>query len=144
MRKLSILFVLALMLAGVPAQAQKKSRIQPIPPPVKNILSVQDQDGGGYILFDITTGDFKCNMCEYGYAFGGTGQVKVDGSNICLNAVTDSYQVFVEVNVWDSQGKAVMEIFSSPNAQLGNEPIQEFWTDLNIRNNSLDCVTKTP
>ena len=59
MRKLSILFVLALMLAGVSAQAQKKNRIQPIPPPVKNILSVQDQDGGGYILFDITTGDFK-------------------------------------------------------------------------------------
>src|SRR5205085_10577939 len=109
MRKLSILFVLALMLAGVPAQAQKKSRIQPIPPPVKNILSVQDQDGGGYILFDITTANFKCNMCESSYEFGGTGQVKVDGFNICLTAVTDSYKVFVEVNAWDSKGKAVID-----------------------------------
>ena len=144
MRKLSILFVLALMLAGVSVQAQKKSRIQPIPPPVKNLLSVQDQDGGGYILFDMTTGNFKCNMCEYGIALGGTGNVKVDGFNVYLSAVTDNYQIFVVVNVWDCQGKAVITVFPSPNAQLDTEPIQEFWTDLNTKNNALDCVAKQP
>src|SRR3954453_12954766 len=93
MKKLSILFTLVVMLAGVSVEAQKKRPIPPIPPPVKNVLSVQDQDGGGYILFDITTGDFKCNMCEYGIAWGGTGAVKVDGFNVFLSAVTDSYQV---------------------------------------------------
>jgi len=137
MRKISILFALAVMLAGASVQAQK---IQPAPPPVKGIYSVQDQGGGGYIWFNVVTGEFSCNMCEYGFAFDGKGEVKVDGFNVYLGAVTDSYQIFVSVNVWDRQGKAVMEIFQLPNGKADIEPIQEFWTDLNINDNPLACV----
>jgi hypothetical protein len=142
MEKLSLLFTLVLFLGIVPILGQQKSRIQPIGPPVKQMLSVEDQTGDGYILFDITTGNFKCSMCEYGYDFSGTGQVKIDGFNVYLSAVSDSYQLFVSLNVWDKQGKAVMEIFQSPNGQLDIPPIQEFWTDLNISDNSLLCVKK--
>jgi hypothetical protein len=136
MKKLSILFALVIMLAGASVQAQK---IQPAPPPVSKILSVQDQDGSGYIWFNVVTGEFTCNMCEYGYTFSGKGEVKVDGFNVYLAAVTDSYQIFVSLNMWDSQGKAVMEMFQSPQDKADLVPIQEFWTDLNIRNNSLQC-----
>jgi hypothetical protein len=125
------------MFAGVSVQAQKKG-IRPIGPPVKMVYSVQDQGGGGFLLFDLASGEFKCRMCEYGYAFSGIGEVKVDGFNVYLSAVTDSYQIFVSINVWERQGKAVMGLYKDPG---GNdiEPIQEFWTDLNMDDNSLDC-----
>jgi hypothetical protein len=126
------------MLAGVSVQAQKKG-IRPIGPPVKKVYSVQDRDGSGFMLFDLASGEFKCNMCEYGYAFSGTGQVKVDGFNVYLSAVTDSYNIFVSINVWERQGKAVMELFQDPGGVVAIEPIREFWTDLNMDDNSLDC-----
>ena len=137
MKKLSILFALAVMLAGASVQAQK---IQPVPPPAKKIYSVQDQDGSGYIWFNVVTGEFACNMCEYGFTFEGKGEVKVDGFNVYFGTLTDSYQMFVSVNVWDRQGKAVIEVFQSPGGRADIEPIQEFWTDLNISNNSMTCV----
>jgi hypothetical protein len=138
MQKLSILFTLIVMLAGVSVEAQKKG-ISPVAPPVKKVYSVQAQDGGGFLIFDLVSGEFKCNMCEYGYAFGGTGQVKVDGFNVYLSSVTDSYQIFVSINVWDRQGKAVIELFKAPGANYDIQPIQEFWTDVNMDDNSLDC-----
>jgi hypothetical protein len=141
MRKLSILLTMMVMLASASAQAQKKG-IRPIGPPVNKVYSVQDQEGGGFMIFDLVSGEFKCNMCEYGYAFSGKGEVKVDGFNVYLSAVTDSYHIFVSVNIWDRQGKAVMELFKDPGGVADIQPIQEFWTDLNMDDNSLDCFMK--
>ena len=140
MKKIIIGLAIIVFVAGVSVQAQKKSRIQPPPPPTKKLLSVQDETGGGFIVFDMVTGDFKCNMCEYKLAFGGKGDVKVDGFNVYLSAVTDSYQIFVSLNMWDRQGKAVMQVFQTPGSQIDIDPIQEFWTDLNCDDNSLTCV----
>ena len=141
MKKTTLLLAIIVLLAGVSVQAQRVNRIKPIAPEPK-LLSVQDQDGDGYILFDIVTGEFKCNLCEYKTGFSGTGQVKVDGFNVYLTAVTDSYRMFVSLNMWDRTGKAVMEVFT--NNQTDLEPIQEFWEDLSIDNNSLNCVKLQP
>ena len=141
MKKTTLLLAIIVLLAGVTVQAQKGNRIKPFNPPVPKLLSVQDQTGGGFITFDIVTGEFKCNMCEYKLGFSGTGQVKVDGFNVYLTAVTDSYQMFVTVNMWDRSGKAVMEVFDN---RTDLPPIQEFWTDLSIDDNSLNCVTIQP
>jgi len=138
MRKLSILLTMIVMLASASVQAQKKG-IRPIGPPVSKVYSVQDQDGDGFFIFDLVSGEFKCNMCEYGYYFSGTGQVKVDGFNVYFSAVTDSYQMFVSLNVWERQGKAVMEVFKDPGTGYDIVPFKEFWTDLNMDDNSLDC-----
>jgi hypothetical protein len=129
------------MLAGVSAQAQKKG-LPPVIQPVSKILSVQDQDGGGYMWFNMLSGEFKCNMCEYGYVINGKGEVKVDGFNVYLTAVTDEYQIFISVNIWERQGKAVMEVFQLPNVKTDPQPIQEFWSDSNIDNNKLVCFSK--
>jgi len=129
------------MLVGVSAQAQRKNPPPGIQPLIK-ILSVQDQEGGGYIWFNIVTGEFTCNMCEYGYVIKGTGQVKIDGFNVYMGAVTDEYQMFVSIDVWDRQGKAVIELFRMPDPKT--EPIREFWTDLNINDNKLVCFSLNP
>jgi len=150
MRKISLLFAIIVLLAGVSAQAQKKNGPAPIGPPVRNQVSVQDQDGGGFMVFDLSTGDFKCNMCEYNYAFGGTAQVKIDGFNVYLSAVTPEYQMFVSVNMWERQGKAFMTVFATPPTigpvdTTGNlDGFKEFWTDLNIDNNTLNCAAIQP
>lgn len=151
MKKISLLFAVIVLLAGVSVQAQKRrSGPQPIGPPITQSLSVQDQEGGGFIVFDLSTGDFKCNMCEYKYAFGGTGKVQIDGFNVSLSAVTDTCQVFVTVNMWDRQGKAVVTVSETPgigtpaNTQGTTGGFQEFWTDVNIDNNMLNCATIQP
>ena len=143
MRKLSIIFTLIVMLVGVSAQAQRKSP-SPVIQPVAKILSVQDQEGGGYIWFNIVTGEFTCNMCEYGYVISGIGQVKIDGFNVYMGAVTDDYQMFISLNVWDKQGKAVIELFKFPDEKTNVRPIQEYWTDLDINDNKLACSSLTP
>lgn len=149
MRKISLLFAIIVLLAGVSVQAQKKRGPTPIGPPAPKFLTVQDQDGGGFIVFDLSTGEFKCNMCEYKYAFSGPGDVKINGFDVSLSAVTDKYQVFVTVNMWDRVAKAVMYVPSSSDTGLavdmnGGEGIQEFWTDLNIDNNTLNCASIQP
>ena len=138
MRKLSIFLTMIVMLVGVSVEAQKK-KVRPIGPPVKKVYSVQDQESGGFFIFDLASGEFKCNMCEYGYAFSGIGEVKIDGFNVYFSAITDSYQMFVSVNIWDRQGKAVMELYKDPSTGFDIKPVQEFWTDLNMDDNSLDC-----
>ena len=142
------MFAIIVLLTGVSVQAQKRSRApQPIGPPIPQSLSVQDQDGDGFIVFDLSTGDFKCNMCEYNYAFGGTAQVKIDGFNVYLSAVTPEYQMFVSVNMWDRQGKATMIVFgagTSVDAASSTDAFKEFWTDVNIDNNTLNCALLQP
>jgi len=142
MRRINLVLAIVVLVAGVSVQAQTKNKLRPQPtePPVPKLLSVQDQTGGGFIKFDIVSGDFKCNLCEYGFVFGGTGQVKVDGFNVSLSAVTDTFRIFVSLNMWDRQGKAVIEVFQSDHMQNDLGPIQEFWADLNINDNSLACV----
>lgn len=144
MKRISLLLAFIALVGGVSVQAQKKNRIKPIGPPVKQLLTVQDETGDGFITFNLVSGEFNCNMCEYKYAFSGAGQVKVDGFNVYLTAVTDSYQIFVSLNLWDRQAKAVMEIFQSPEGKFDIEPIREFWTDLNIDNNSMKCAALQP
>lgn len=144
MRKISLLFSIIVLLAGVSVQAQKKGGPQPIGPPVRKQLSVQDPDGGGFIVFDLSTGDFKCYMCEYKYALSGKGQVKVDGFNVYLSAETDSYEIYATVDMWARQGKALMVVYKSPNDTSDIDPFKEFWTDVNIDNNTLNCAAIQP
>jgi len=144
MRKISFLLAIIVLVAGVSAQAQKKNGVRPIvPPPTTTMLCVEDQDGGGFIVFDIASGDFKCSMCEYNYSFGGTGSVKVDGLNAYLTAVSDKYQIFVTVNMWERQGKALMVVLESPDGKSNIDAFKEFWTDVNIDNNKLTFASIT-
>jgi hypothetical protein len=145
MRKIGFVLALIVLLMGVSVQAQKRNKgIQPITPPVKSVVSVQDQDGEGFLSFDLVTGAFTCQMCEYKYTYTGVGQVKIDGFNVYLTAISDSYQIFVTVDVWTREGKAVMEMFKAPDEKFEIVPFKEFFTDLNIDNNSLSCFKLQP
>jgi len=52
--------------------------------------------------------------------------------------------MFVSLNMWDRQGKAIMEMYKSPEGTTDIESIREFWEDLNIDNNSMTCAEIQP
>lgn len=142
MRRIILLCAMAIMVTGLSAQAQKKhTRPQDrLPPFVVQDVSMQDDSGGGYFIFNPATGAFKCILCEYGYALSGVGGVKVDGCNIYFSAVTDSYKMFVSVNVCDQQGKAAIEILRLPDSKFDIEPVLENWADSNMRDDTMECA----
>lgn len=142
MRKISLVITVVVLLAGVSVQAQKKHRsIQPIAPPVEvQNVCVQDDDGDGFFIFNPLTGAFKCYMCEYNFVWSGVGGVKVDGCNVYFSAVTDSYRMFLSVNVCEQQGKAALEILKLPGSDYDIEPMVENWTDTNMRDDTMECT----
>jgi len=52
--------------------------------------------------------------------------------------------IFVTVNMWDRQAKAMMEVYAAVDPTTDGGGIREFWTDVNIDNNSLNCSSFQP
>jgi hypothetical protein len=142
MRRTSLVLAIIVMLTGVSVQAQKKSAQGRIAPPViqpQNVI-IQDDSGGGFLLFDPASGAYKSNLCEYGYAFSGTGQVKVDGCNVYFSDLQPGYRIFASLNMCDHQAKCAIEVFELPNLGFDIQPIQESWTDSDMLNNTPECI----
>ncbi len=141
MRRTSLVLAIMVMLAGVSVQAQKKSAQGRIAPPViqpQNMI-IQDDSGGGFLLFDPASGAYKSNLCEFGYAFSGRGQVKVDGCNVYFSDIQPGYRIFASLNMCDHQAKCAFEVFELPNLGFDIQPILEYWTDTDMRNNTTEC-----
>jgi len=142
MKRISLIFAIAVLLVGIPVQAQKKNRpiIQP-PPGIRPAgVLIQGDTGEGYMTFDLRTGAFVCNLCEYNYVLKGQGEVKIDGGNIYFSVVGDDYNVFASVNLFDHQGKCVVEVFSTPGGVVDAQPITEYLVDSDMLNSKPDCA----
>jgi hypothetical protein len=57
-----------------------------------------------------------------------------------FSAITPGYYIFVSTNVWDKQGKAVVDVFEDPTGTGAIKPFQEHWTDLNMDDNQMTCA----
>jgi hypothetical protein len=140
MRKLGLALAIITLLAGVSVQAQRNS-VKPIqPPPVDfpNII-IQDDNGGGYFVFDPLSGDYKCNLCEYGIELSGSGEVKIDGCNIYFTSFDNGYRIFGSANICEQQAKCAIEAFKSPKFGFNIDPIREYWSDTNMKDNTTEC-----
>lgn len=144
MRKIGLLLALIVMLAGVSVQAQKKSpkpRMTP-PTPEMTLIVIQDDNGAGYFAFDPVSGDYKCVLCEYDYELRGTGEVKIDGCNVYLSVLKEGYRMFASTNICDQTAKCAVEVFTAPGFNYNIDPIQEYWADSDMRDNTSECVVK--
>lgn len=140
MRKIGSIFALMVMLASVSVQAQKEFRPRispPTPEPTKIVL--QDDNGGGYLAFDPTSGAYECKLCEYGYVLSGTGEVKIDGCSVYFSDFEEGYRMFASLNMCDHQAKAVIEMFSLKDLGYDIEPMSEEWSDTDMRDDTGDC-----
>ena len=136
---------MVVLLVGIPVQAQKKNRpiIQP-PPGIRPVgVLIQADSGEGYMTFDLRSGAFTCNLCEYGYVMKGIGTVKIDGYNVSFSALSDDYSIFAAANLFDHQAKCVVEVFAIPGSPVDVQPITEYLIDTDMLNSKPDC-TETP
>lgn len=147
MRRISLIFAMIALLVGIPVQAQKKARIAPIGPPIiePTEILLRDDNGGGYLLVDLVSGAFKCEMCEYGLGWGGTGTVKIDGCAISFSIVTKEFRIFANANVCKNYGECVVDYFNAPpvpvpSAGTDVKYLHEYWVDGNLRDNKPDCI----
>ena len=147
MRKLSLLIAIIVVLAGLTANAQKSGSGTNPPTPQYPDIVVEDEGGAGFIIFNPSTGGYKCVMCEYGgYSFAGTGVVKIDGCNVYLTDLKDGYRVLISVNICSQEGKSAMEITNMPGGAIADMtfPIEEYWKDGNLLDNLRDCKVAQP
>jgi hypothetical protein len=141
MKRITLLFAVAVLLVGIPVQAQKKNRpiIQP-PPGIRPVgVLIQDDEGEGYMTFDLRSGAFVCKLCEYGYTIKGVGEVKIDGYNVYFSAITEGYSVFASANLFDHQAKCVAEVFINPDGGYDILPVSEAFADSDMLNSTADC-----
>jgi hypothetical protein len=140
MRKLGLVLAIITLLAGVSVQAQRKSGKPPIQPPVDfaNVI-IQDDNGGGYFVLDVLSGEYKCNLCEYGIELSGFGEVKIDGCNIDFTSFDKGYRMFASANMCEQQAKIAIEAFKSPKFGFNVDPIREYWSDTDMRDSTTEC-----
>jgi hypothetical protein len=142
MKRLSLILAIAFLLIGIPVQAQitnNRPIIQP-PPGIRPVgVLIQDDKGQGFMTFDLRSGAFKYDLCEYGYIQAGVGEVKIDGCNVYFSAITEEYSVFASVNMCDHQAKCVIEVFSVPDKGYDIQPITEYLVDSDMLNSKEDC-----
>ncbi|HWO02542.1 MAG TPA: hypothetical protein VNS63_25085, partial [Blastocatellia bacterium] len=113
--------------------------IQP-PPGIRPAgVLIQGDTGEGFMTFELKSGAFTCNLCEYGYELKGVGDVKIDGVNIYFSAVTEDYSVFASANVFDHQAKCVIEVLRMPDKGYDIQPITEYLVDSDMLNSKPDC-----
>ena len=142
MRKLSLMFLVIALLAGVSVQAQKKDRTQG--PTVRTPQSVlmQDDAGEGFMLFDLATGAYKCKLCEYGTYYSGIGSVKTDGCIVTFSAVEAGYTITAYVDICEQKGKCFIELRSK--GGYDTEPYVEILSDSNLRDSQAMCGAYEP
>jgi hypothetical protein len=85
--------------------------------------------------FDLMSGAFKCNLCEYGYSFSGIGSIKNDGYSVIFFANTDAYNMTAYVNVYDQAAKCLIEVYEKPGVPL----FQEALSDSNLSDSIATC-----
>ena len=145
MKRIGLALAIVVLLVGIPVQAQKKNRpiIQPPPGTRPAVVLIQSDTGEGYMTFDLRSGAFTCNLCEYGYVLKGVGTVKIDGFNVSFSAVTDEYSIFAGANLFDHQAKCVAEVFAVPGSPVDIQPVTEYLVDTDMLNSKPDCSIAT-
>jgi hypothetical protein len=144
MRKLSLMFLIIALLAGVSVQAQKKNKGGDTAPPVRTPQTVimQDDAGEGFMLFDLSTGAYKCKLCEYGYYFTGVGSVKIDGCLATFSAVEAGYTMTAYADICEQKAKCFIEVRRVKGFDL--EPFVEVLSDSNLRDSQATCGISEP
>jgi hypothetical protein len=141
MRKLSLMLLILTLLAGVSVNAQKKMRAPAPMAPTVQWVTIQDDTGEGYMMFDLSTGAYKCKLCEYGYTYSGIGSVKTDGCLVTFSAIADGYTMTAYVSLCEQQGKCFIQVTKANGFDI--EPWEEALSDADLRDSQATCGTAT-
>ena len=147
-RRVSLMFLVLTMLAGVSANAQKSYNPQPQPAqaPVTEAqsINIQDGQGKGYLVINVASGAYKAKLCSYDYSFSGTGSVKVDGCSVSFSAVQDSHTITAFANVCDRQASSFIQVKQVPGVSFEVDPVMVSLSDSNISDGLTGCAAAEP
>ena len=154
MKKITAILSLVLLFAVMSVQAQLKTGVKPAPQPkpiepapqpvqqFDNLISVEDNATGRYIVFSPLSGEYKFFGCSDGTELSGIGKVKISGCSIFLEDLQPSQRVLISVNQCDQEGKASIERFAVKDNPFAVVEIKAYFSDSNMRDNTQSCVPK--
>lgn len=136
MKKLSLMFAMLSLLAGVSVKAQENE-----------LVTVQDDATKSFLVFNIKSGEYKFIRCGDQNVLYGIGKVTIDGCNVYLEDVSSNKRVVASVNICDQEGKAAVEVFEAAPATnslkspaAASTPMKEYLKDSSMKDNTPDCV----
>jgi hypothetical protein len=133
--------MVTIILASGAAQAQKRKLVQP-PVRTPQTIIIQDAEGEGFMVFDLSTGAYKCKLCEYDYSFSGTGVVKTDGCLVIFSAVGSGYTMTAYASLCEQQAKCIIQVTAQGGFDI--EPWEEVLSDPDVRDSQATCGTTSP
>jgi hypothetical protein len=156
-KKIIFFFALIILFAVFSVQAQQKPgikyppqpvqtapQIQPAPTPqYDNLITVEDEATGSYLIFSPLTGEYKFIRCSDSSAMSGKGKVKIDGCAVYLEDVQPSRSVLASVNKCTQEGKAAIEQFPLKDSPYEILEIKAYLSDSNMRDNTQSCQQQT-
>jgi hypothetical protein len=152
-KKITFIFSWVILLAAFSVQAQQITgvktvqpvpQIQPAQPPPQfdNLITVEDEATGSFLVFSPLSGEYKFFRCSDGVGMSGKGKVKIDGCAIYLEDVQPSHRVLVSVNQCAQEGKAAIERFALKDRPYEVLEIKAYLSDSNMRDNTQSCQPK--
>lgn len=142
MRKASLVFLVIALLASVSVSAQKKKRTPAPIPPAPQMIVIQDELGEGFMVFDLSTGAYKCKLCEYGYSYSGVGSVKIDGCTIIFGAVGDGYSMTAYASLCEQKAKCAILVTKEDGVDI--VPYEEVLSDPDLSDSKATCEVSEP
>src|SRR5215212_11673349 len=136
MKKLSLMFAMLFLIAGVSVKAQDNE-----------LVTVQDDATNSFLVFNLRSGDYKFIRCGDQSVLYGIGKVTVSGCNVYMEDVGTNKRVLASVNICEQEGKAAVEVFEAPPVKdslksptIASTPMKEYLKDSSMKDNVQDCI----
>jgi|ERR1044072_2735326 hypothetical protein len=129
-----------LMVASVSAQEKFTTASNDLPAQ-SELITVQDDRTGNYLVFSITNGEYKFIRCKDQFALSGFGKVKVTGCSVTLEDIKTDRRVLASIDECTQTAKASITL-ASPTPRFDTQPVKELLTDVDMRDSTTDCTPK--
>lgn len=149
MRRITLMLMMLTLMSGGAAYAQKSRKTAPLPaqpaqaPTAQaQYIYVQDDQGAGFVVINLTTGSYKAMLCDSRSSFSGTGSVKVDGCSVTFAALQESHSITATANICDQKGQSFIEVKQVAGVGFATDPVLKTLNDSNISDSAADCAVK--
>ena len=113
--------------------------------PSSNLMPVQDDNSGDFLVIDMQTTAFNFHRCSDNVNLYGAGIVNAHGCFIDFNYAQNNVRISATIDTCSSTAKALVEVFDQQTYGpiVNAPPMRDSLNDVNIRNDAMDCGGST-